>query len=67
MKCLKFFLFIVIVVGLGAQSNAQTKTIKGQITEYNIPVVKTYQIKGVVIDSTGAPLPGAQLMVKYGV
>lgn len=67
MKCLKFFLFIVIVVGLGAQSNAQTKTIKGQITEYNIPVVKTCQIKGVVTDSTGAPLPGAQLMVKYGV
>lgn len=50
-----------------AQAPAQTKTVKGQITEYNIPVVKTYQIKGIVVDDNGKPLPDAMVMVKYGV
>jgi hypothetical protein len=63
----RFSNFILLFFLGFVMSNSQTKTIKGQITEYNIPVVKTYQIKGVVTDSSGAPLSGAQLMVKHGV
>lgn len=48
-------------------SYSQTKTVKGQITEYHIPVVKTFQISGIVYDNAGQPVSQARIMIKDGV
>ena len=65
-KLLILFGVIGVVAFVIAQSTV-TKTVKGQITEYNIPIVKTYRIQGIVSDSLGRPLAGASVMVKQGV
>jgi hypothetical protein len=59
--------FLTTANGLLYAQPATTKTVKGQITEYNIPVVETYRINGIVTDDTGLPVPNARVMVKYGV
>lgn len=43
-------------------SQDSIKVVKGQVSDYYIPVNKTYEISGVVTDSKGKPLEGATVM-----
>ena len=47
-----------------SQASAQdsVKVVKGQVSDYYIPVVTTYEISGTVTDSQGKPLDGATVM-----
>ena len=53
----------IIVMSLSAQS----KVVKGQITEYNVSTEKTYQITGIVSDEQGKPIHSVKVMIKDGV
>jgi xylan 1,4-beta-xylosidase len=46
---------------------AQSKIVKGQITEYNVSTEKTYQATGVVSDERGKPVSSVRVMIKDGV
>jgi len=46
---------------------AQSKIVKGQITEYNVSTEKTYQITGTVSDEQGQTLDMVKVMIKDGV
>jgi len=62
-KTLLNILGLSIVLSL----NAQSKVVKGQITEYNISTEKTYQATGIVSNETGKPINQVRVMRKDGV
>ena len=60
------FLFCcgIALAGLSASAapGDSIKVVKGQISDYYIPVVETRTIKGVITDESGNPLEGATVM-----
>ncbi|WP_243347200.1 family 43 glycosylhydrolase [Parabacteroides sp. FAFU027] len=47
-----------------AQTEPSTKTVKGQISEYHIPVVQTYRLNGRITDEAGRALSDVRIMIK---
>ena len=61
-----FLAAIAIFTALAASaSNDSVKVVKGQVSDYYIPVVTDYQVTGVVTDLQGRPLDGATVMWLY--
>jgi len=58
---------IVLLLVVGVSLNAQTKMVKGQITEYHVSTEKTYQVTGVVTGWDGRPVKDVRVMIKDGV
>ena len=57
---------VAMLLTLMAQaSNDSVKVIKGQVSDYYIPVVTQYDVTGVVTDAAGRPLQGATVMWLY--
>ena len=54
--------FTATVAVNATSSGDSIKVIKGQVSDYYIPVVKEYTISGTVTDETGKPLEGATVM-----
>lgn len=53
----------VAALGVAAAwADEEIKVVKGQVSDYYIPVVKHHDIRGRVTDSTGTPLEGATVM-----
>jgi len=63
---MKAFLTCVLFC-LSLSTFAQSKVVKGQITEYNISTEKTYQVTGIVSDEQDKPINQVRVMVKDGV
>ncbi len=61
-----FHLFIFSVL-LTFNALAQTKAVKGQIAEYNIPTEQTFIITGTCSDAEGKPLKDVRVNVKNSV
>ena len=53
---------IIIFSPVTASGEDEIKVVKGQVSDYYIPVVKEHLIKGVVKDVAGQPLEGATVM-----
>ena len=47
---------------LSASAEDNIKVVKGQVSDYYIPVVEQHEIKGRVTDMAGNPLEGATVM-----
>lgn len=64
MKSIVYAIATAIVVGTGLQAAAdnEVKVVKGQISDYYIPVVKEHIIRGTVYNPEGKPLEGATVM-----
>ena len=59
----RFLAVIALCTALAAYgSNDTVKVVKGQVSDYYIPVVTTYDVTGVVTDQQGLPLDGATVM-----
>lgn len=59
----RFLALIAIVTSLHAgASNDSIKVVKGQVSDYYIPVVTNYDVTGSVTDEMGRPLEGATVM-----
>ncbi len=57
---------VAMLLTLTAQaSNDSVKVIKGQVSDYYIPVITQYDLAGVVTDAAGQPLQGATVMWLY--
>ena len=57
---------IAAAVALNAWATTDSvKVVKGQVSDYFIPVVTDYQVTGVVTDEQGLPLEGATVMWLY--
>jgi hypothetical protein len=56
-----------ILFCLALSTFAQSKVVKGQITEYNVSTEKTYQVTGIVSDEQDKPINQVRVMVKDGV
>ena len=57
---------IVAVIALSAAASSDSvKVVKGQVSDYYIPVVQQYTVTGVVTDQEGHPLEGATVMWLY--
>jgi len=56
-----------ILLCLSLSIFAQSKIVKGQITEYNVSTEKTYQITGTVSNEQGQALDMVKVMIKDGV
>ena len=57
---------IAAAVALNAWATTDSvKVVKGQVSDYFIPVVTDYQVTGVVADEQGLPLEGATVMWLY--
>lgn len=57
--------FMSVFAAFMANADAQTqavKVVKGQVSDYYIPVVSEYEVSGVVTDENGQPLEGATVM-----
>ena len=62
----RFLAAIAIFTALAASaSNDSVKVVKGQVSDYYIPVVTDYKVTGVVTDTQGRPLEGATVMWLY--
>jgi hypothetical protein len=62
----RFFASIAFLTALVAYgSNDSVKVVKGQVSDYYIPVVTSYDVTGVVTDEQGQPLEGATVMWLY--
>lgn len=53
---------LAALAGLSALADDEIKVVKGQISDYYIPVVKEHIIRGKVMDASGQPLEGATVM-----
>jgi hypothetical protein len=61
-----FLTFMTLLLGLSALASTDSvKFIKGQVSDYFIPVVTQYDVVGVVTDAAGRPLEGATVMWLY--
>ena len=61
-----FLAAIAIITALTASANNDSiKVVKGQVSDYYIPVVTSYEVTGVVTDTQGIPLEGATVMWLY--
>ena len=61
-----FLTFMTLLLGLSALASTDSvKVIKGQVSDYFIPVVTQYDVVGVVTDAAGRPLEGATVMWLY--
>ena len=59
----RFLAALAILTALAASaSNDSVKVVKGQVSDYYIPVVTNYEVTGVVTDMQGIPLEGATVM-----
>ena len=62
----RFLALIAIVTALYAgAANDSIKVVKGQVSDYYIPVVTNYDVTGTVTDEMGRPLEGATVMWLY--
>ena len=62
----RFLAAIAICAALVANASTDSvKVVKGQVSDYFIPVVTQYQVTGVVTDLQGNPLDGATVMWLY--
>ena len=64
---MKHFLAVIAVCSALAAygSTDSVKVVKGQVSDYYIPVVTNYDVTGVVTDAQGRPLEGATVMWLY--
>ena len=53
---------IALAASMPAAADNEVKVVKGQISDYYIPVVKEHVVKGKVTDTDGRPLEGATVM-----
>ena len=61
-----FLTFMTLLLGLSALASTDSvKVIKGQVSDYFIPVVTQYDVVGVVTDAAGRSLEGATVMWLY--
>ena len=59
----RFLAAIAICTALVANASSDSvKVVKGQVSDYYIPVVTNYEVTGVVTDMQGRPLEGATVM-----
>ena len=59
----RFLAAIVLFTTLNAVAmNDSVKVVKGQVSDYYIPVVTQYEVTGIVTDESGRPLEGATVM-----
>ncbi len=58
------FAVVVMTCAAGVAQDS-VKVVKGQVSDYFIPVVSNYQVTGVVSDEQGRPLEGATVMWQY--
>ena len=58
---LSLFIFISISSSFATQSDSIV-VVKGQVSDYFIPVVETHKVMGKVVDESGQPLEGATVM-----
>ena len=57
---------IAVTVAINASAgNDSIKVVKGQVSDYYIPVVTQYEVTGTVTDQYGRPLDGATVMWLY--
>ena len=62
----RFLAAIAICSALVANASSDSiKVVKGQVSDYYIPVVTNYEVTGVVTDMQGRPLEGATVMWLY--
>ena len=61
---MKPFVTLILLSFLCWNIPAQTKTVKGQITEYHIPTNATYVVTGICTDAVGKPLKDVRIMIK---
>lgn len=54
--------FSALQAGSASSPDDSIKVIKGQVSDYYIPVVKQYEITGTVVDEQNRPLEGATVM-----
>ena len=64
---MKKILTIILGLSIGVLLSAQSKVVKGQITEYNVSTEKTYQVTGIVTNEAGTPVNQVKVMIKDGV
>lgn len=64
---MKKILTIICCLSIFMSFFAQSKVVKGQITEYNVSTEKTYQVSGIVSDENGKPISQVKVMIKDGV
>lgn len=66
-KLFRFFLILICLSPAfsGAQTNDSIRVVKGQVSNYYIPVVKKKLIAGKVTNEKGQPLEGATVMFQY--
>ena len=61
-----FLAAIAIFTALATNASTDSvKVVKGQVSDYYIPVVTNYDVTGVVTDQQGHPLEGATVMWLY--
>lgn len=62
----RFLACITVFTALVAHGSTDSvKVVKGQVSDYYIPVVTNYDVTGVVTDEQGVPLEGATVMWLY--
>ncbi|MBR5674634.1 MAG: family 43 glycosylhydrolase [Muribaculaceae bacterium] len=62
----RFLVIIALCCALGVSASTDSvKVIKGQVSDYYIPVVTNYDVTGIVTDESGRPLEGATVMWLY--
>ncbi len=62
----RFLVAVVICTAVVANASTDSvKVVKGQVSDYYIPVVTNYDVTGVVTDLSGNPLDGAMVMWLY--
>ena len=62
----RFLAAIAICAALTANASTDSiKVVKGQVSDYYIPVVTQYDVTGIVTDEQGFPLEGATVMWLY--
>ncbi|MGI6232913.1 MAG: family 43 glycosylhydrolase [Prevotella sp.] len=64
----RFLTYLLLTLPLSVNTSAKTssgdslRVVKGQVSNYYIPVVKDYELSGKVTDAAGKPLAGATVM-----
>ena len=62
----RFLAIIALCTALTASASSDSvKVVKGQVSDYYIPVVTNYDVTGTVTDTQGSPLEGATVMWLY--
>ena len=65
-KMNRFLAIIALCTALTASASSDSvKVVKGQVSDYYIPVVTNYDVTGTVTDTQGSPLEGATVMWLY--